>query len=169
MLHYCSHCGTALKPTDKHCPHCGAPINRDRSVQTPPIFTKDHETPRTGWEQFKIDYFSFNGRLPRRPFIIRSMEILILFFTLFILERMADPFQTNLLLTSLMGIPGIILIISYLSLGARRCHDLGHSGLLQILNCIPVVYLLLLVYLALAPGKKGANRYGPDPSDRNHI
>ena len=53
------------------------------------------------------------------------------------------------------------LIPSY-AVAARRLHDRGMTGWLQLLMFVPVGNLVLLVLLAL-PGNEGDNQHGADP------
>lgn len=50
---------------------------------------------------------------------------------------------------------------TFLALEIKRCHDLGRSGFLVLLNFVPLANVLLRFYLLLAPGSSGANRFGP--------
>ena len=45
----------------------------------------------------------------------------------------------------------------------RRLHDIGYAGPAALFLVIPGVQLIVLVILGLVPGKKGLNRFGPDP------
>ncbi|MGN1149281.1 MAG: DUF805 domain-containing protein, partial [Sutterella sp.] len=45
----------------------------------------------------------------------------------------------------------------------RRLHDIGYAGIAALFLIIPGVQLIVLVILGLVPGKKGLNRFGPDP------
>jgi uncharacterized membrane protein YhaH (DUF805 family) len=51
------------------------------------------------------------------------------------------------------------------SLGVRRLHDLGRSGLWLLLAFVPLVNLALAAVLLLAPGSDGANPHGERPSE----
>ena len=58
-------------------------------------------------------------------------------------------------------IPSFILGMGVLFQGAKRCHDLGRSGLWQFIPLYPIVMLF-------APGQRGENEYGINPKERIH-
>jgi uncharacterized membrane protein YhaH (DUF805 family) len=69
---------------------------------------------------------------------------------------------------------GIYLLIGYHALTvvpfwavtARRLHDIGQSGWLQVIAFIPLVAVvgaLVILVMAAIDGNVGPNRYGPDP------
>lgn len=48
-------------------------------------------------------------------------------------------------------------------LDIRRLHDLDKSGWLVLIMLIPIINLLFIVYLLVAKGTTGPNRFGNDP------
>ena len=61
---------------------------------------------------------------------------------------------------------GMILLAELLFLVAavvRRLHDISYSGTAALFLLIPGIQLIVLVLLGCFPGKKGLNRFGPDP------
>lgn len=63
-----------------------------------------------------------------------------------------------------VGIFGLIfqlaLLVPSLAVGARRLHDIGHSGWLQLLALIPVLGWIALIYLYAQPGNSKGDKYG---------
>jgi uncharacterized membrane protein YhaH (DUF805 family) len=55
-------------------------------------------------------------------------------------------------------------LVPLLALAARRLHDVGLSGWLQLLAIIPLGGLAVIVMVCLQ-GVHGPNRYGPDPRE----
>lgn len=55
-----------------------------------------------------------------------------------------------------------LLLILYLVAAVKRLHDIGLSGWVLLLSFLPSGEALY-VSLALIPGTKGPNKYGPDP------
>lgn len=69
----------------------------------------------------------------------------------------------NFLLSSLTcGVACLATIIPSYAVGARRLHDTGRSGWLQLLGLIPFVGLILIYWFAI-DGDQGNNQYGPRP------
>jgi uncharacterized membrane protein YhaH (DUF805 family) len=59
----------------------------------------------------------------------------------------------------------VVLIATVVILKAEvsRFHDLGWSGWAMLLTFVPLVGILAISFLFLAPGKKAANKYGEPP------
>jgi uncharacterized membrane protein YhaH (DUF805 family) len=103
--------------------------------------------------------FSFKGRIGRREMLITSLIFLaVCFFVL-------SPFTNVIVQTfNIMEIyESILFILIYGMLiwvqfaqGAKRCHDIGLSGMAQL---IPIFNLILF----FKEGDKGANKYGENP------
>lgn len=60
------------------------------------------------------------------------------------------------------GFGGLVFIIPQYAVGARRLHDTGRSGWLQLLGFIPIVGLILIYWWVLE-GDQGTNQYGGKP------
>jgi uncharacterized membrane protein YhaH (DUF805 family) len=56
---------------------------------------------------------------------------------------------------------GIALVIPLYAAGARRLHDTGKSGWLQLLILIPCVGVIILIVLWAQAGQQTENQYGP--------
>src|SRR5690349_5609227 len=133
--------------------------------------------------------FGFSGRLPRlRYFLLSLIPAIVAFLTGIIV---AIDFARGLagLQEPLLVACAVVFVLAWivgLSLTVRRLHDLGLSGwwilaiwfvpaaleagAVQWLNnpqlgstLSSVAALLIGVWLCLAPGTRGANRFGPDP------
>lgn len=50
-----------------------------------------------------------------------------------------------------------------MAVGARRLHDIGKSGWLQLNGLVPLLGWIFLILWVYKPGMVGANRYGADP------
>ena len=58
----------------------------------------------------------------------------------------------------------ILLPLPNCACSARRLHDLGMTGWISLIMCIPYVNILLAVYLCIPDGQKEANQYGEVPA-----
>ena len=130
-------------------------------------------------------YFSFQGRLGRVPFFVRTLYLTI---AAWIVTFAAIPlFSTDTRLGWWAGLAVVIaglamLIVGLVSIIVRRLHDLGLSGYHAIWVGMaeagwgalsygpPGVILLALPLLAIDlwlifwPGNAGANRFGEAPA-----
>jgi uncharacterized membrane protein YhaH (DUF805 family) len=97
-------------------------------------------------------YADFNGRAARPEFW---------WFVLFQVILMAVLGMVHQMLSSLAS---LALLVPALAVGARRLHDIGKSGWLQLLGLIPLVGWIILIYWACQPGSPEANQYGAPPA-----
>ena len=58
------------------------------------------------------------------------------------------------------GIWSLALLLPTLGVAARRLHDRGKSGWLQLLAVIPVIGGLIVLFMCIPEGDKEANAYG---------
>ena len=93
--------------------------------------------------------FSFTGRIRRWEYGISL--IVYLFIASLINASIADSNND-----SFLGIAYIPMLWFLWAQGAKRCHDLGNSGWMQI---VP----FYVIWLILEGGMRGENKYGPDP------
>lgn len=110
--------------------------------------------------------FSFNGRIRRLEYCLSyAVYVGYLMLAAFVVGIMK---KTGILWVDedkmsgvwfLMCLPAIYFLTAQ---GAKRCHDLGHSGWWQI---IP----LYVLWMLLADGKIGGNDYGPNPKGWNYT
>jgi len=119
-------------------------------------------------------FFTFSGRLNRKPYILRSLAAtflpVVLALVLFIVfagglkagqdYQHRDLLWLHVVLHSLLI---ILAIVAGFSLGVRRCHDLDKSGWWLLLGIIPYINVAWGLYLICRRGTVGPNRYGEDP------
>ena len=103
-------------------------------------------------EHFKkvvtTQFFCFDGRMSKRDFWMFMIPVIIL----------------NCLLNWTIIVP-LALILPALGATARRLHDLGKTGWLQLLGlvCPPIGSIIVLV-MCIPDGEAGENKYGPAPA-----
>lgn len=95
--------------------------------------------------------FSFKGRIRRTEYAI---SFVILIFFRILLEIAAEENNSGFTIVILL----FLIPVMWFSLaqGTKRCHDLGKSGIWQI---IPF-YVFILIF---KEGRFGMNNYGLDP------
>lgn len=119
--------------------------------------------------------FSYRGRIPRRVFWAANVTTLFVMypvlFVLHVIENRIDTSEES----SLQALLALMLLLAYLvflvaavwiefAILAKRCHDLGLSGLWSLVTLIPLFGAIwALIALGCMKGTAGPNRYGPDP------
>ena len=99
-------------------------------------------------------YFCFEGRTGRKTF---WQYILVCFLVSIILNLIPGVGKI------LSAIWFLALLCPSLGITARRLHDLGKSGWLQLLALIPVIGGLIVLILCIPEGTGEDNPYGPPP------
>jgi uncharacterized membrane protein YhaH (DUF805 family) len=61
------------------------------------------------------------------------------------------------------SIASLILFLPSLAVLVRRLHDTDRSGWWVLINVIPIIGWLVMLFFLLQPGSLGLNRYGPPP------
>ncbi len=181
---FCQNCGKELPEGAAFCPECGAKVAETVTPETvetvstaetvasaaaasTAVFDEENKAVKRE-ETFKEKYFCFQGRLNRKPYILRSI---LLSIGSGIAAGILGVLLGVLLGDSLLSYVGCAVIsaaafLSALSLCVRRLHDLNRSGLLWLLSFIPVINFFLAIYVIFFKGTEGDNRYGPDPLAR---
>ena len=108
------------------------------------------------------NYANFQGRARRSE--LWWFYLFALIVSLVIQAPIAAIFGQNTLYWIVSLILPIVLITPQLAVGARRLHDKGRSGWLQLLYFVPCVGVILLIVFFAQPGNAGDNQYGPAPS-----
>ena len=94
------------------------------------------------------EYFCFDGRMSKRDFWMFMIPVLI----------------ANCVLSWTFIVP-LALIIPTIGTTARRLHDLGKTGWLQLIGLIcPPIGSIIVLIMCLPEGDPGDNKYGPAPA-----
>ena len=104
-------------------------------------------------------YFCFEGRASRKEFWMFFLALVIINAIVNVIARVAP---------AVGGILSLIVFLAFLlpTLGAaaRRLHDTGKSGWMQLLALIPFVGGIIVLVLCALEGQKEANQYGEVPA-----
>ena len=97
--------------------------------------------------------FSFNGRIRRTEYGISYILYIIIYLANMglVINEYREP--SNPVIFLLIMIPAFWFLLAQ---GAKRCHDVGHSGWYQL---IPFYVLWML----FQDGQRGTNEYGENP------
>jgi uncharacterized membrane protein YhaH (DUF805 family) len=94
-------------------------------------------------------YADFNGRASRPE------------FWWFVLACFIFNVVANVVFASwIASLFSLALLVPSIAVGARRLHDIGKSGWLQLLGIIPLIGWVILIYWAVLPGQAEAILFG---------
>ncbi|MCL2549989.1 MAG: DUF805 domain-containing protein [Methanimicrococcus sp.] len=122
------------------------------------------------------EYFSYEGRLNRKPYFLRNIGVIIAAFLFGFVWGIAELISDTLdiIFSYLSFVFLLICMVFLLFQSIKRLHDLDKSGwylLIRLIAIIPfigfVIVLIFDLYLFLAKGTEGPNRFGPDPLGRD--
>ena len=93
-------------------------------------------------------YIEFNGRASRSEFWWFYLFVIICWIIGFVLGPIIEAII-------ILG-----LLIPYIAVQARRLHDIGKSGWLQLISLIPLIGAIILIVWSATEGTKKKNKYG---------
>lgn len=102
-------------------------------------------------------FFDFNGRTGKKDFWMFILFSIIINIALTIIGK---AIGTNILST----IYGLAVLLPSLSIGARRLHDTGKSGWLQLLALIPLLGIIILIVFWVKDSVAEENKWGAVPA-----
>ena len=99
---------------------------------------------------FTKKFFCFEGRAGRKEFWMWVLMVFVISIVLGLIPKVNNI---------LCGIFALAILFPYLGVTARRLHDTGKSGWLQLLGIIPFGFLIVFI-LCIPEGSKESNAYG---------
>lgn len=108
---------------------------------------------------WKYLFTSFEGRINRAKFWAGVGVLILASVVASILDAMLG------LDFGILGtLVGLVSIVFFVALYAKRWHDRGKSGWWTLIALVPFIgQIWILVELGMLEGDRGANQYGPDP------
>lgn len=116
------------------------------------------------WKRYAV----FEGRASRKEFWPFTLVNMVIIFTLSLLSTdfsLEDPADSDNMWTAVYF---IFIFAAFLpSIGVQICrlHDTGKNGAFVLLNFIPVIGGLIVLFLCAIKGEAQENQYGPPPMD----
>lgn len=112
------------------------------------------------------NFANFQGRARRSEFWwFFLFSSVILFVVQVLLAFAPDGFLDSTAFAVIASsVVGIVLLIPFYAVGARRLHDTGKSGWLQLLVLIPCAGAIILYVLWAQAGSEVDNQYGAPPA-----
>ena len=104
-------------------------------------------------------YFCFEGRAGRKEFWMFFLANVIINAIISVIGRVTvgiSPYIGGII----QLIYSLAILLPFLGVIARRLHDTGKSGWMQLLAFIPVVGGLIVLILCALEGQKEANKFG---------
>jgi len=98
------------------------------------------------------DPFTFHGRIRRKEYALSFFIYSAMSLFIKVMHEDSDKASINFVIYALLA----LMLWFLFAQGAKRCHDLGRSGWLQL---VPFYF----VWLIFAEGRRGKNQYGEDP------
>lgn len=108
--------------------------------------------------------FVFEGRARRKEFWMYHLQIILISIAASVLLAIFSKgsSEPSGILLGLFGIGSLVLGLPTIALSIRRLHDTDRSGWFLLLEFVPILGLIVLVFF-LQEGTPGNNRFGPSP------
>ncbi|NHZ65592.1 DUF805 domain-containing protein [Massilia genomosp. 1] len=125
----------------------------------------DMTSPVANSDTYVPKMFQLNGRIGRVRYLVYASVISLVMTVaiggvLAVLSQMAG-FMALVVVGLLMWIPMFVILFYIIR---RRLHDLGKSGWFALLQFIPLVNLVFVLWILFGRGNEGSNEYGPAPA-----
>ena len=98
-------------------------------------------------------YFCFDGRANRAEFWQWVLAVFVINIVLGIVDSIIGK-------PILQGLFGLAVLLPGLGVTARRLHDRGMSGWMQLLALIPFIGAIIVLVMCIPEGDAGENKYG---------
>jgi uncharacterized membrane protein YhaH (DUF805 family) len=108
-------------------------------------------------------YATFSGRSRRKEYWMFFLFVVLISIALSIVDVVIGTYSEAANVGLLSGIFSLATVIPWLALTARRLHDIGKSGWMQLLYIIPIVGFILWIIWSVKDSDPEPNKYGPNP------
>lgn len=108
-----------------------------------------------------LKYAAFTGRAGRSEFWYFTLFYVLVSVVTTIVDLVLD---TGDVYGGWVSTPvALALLIPSLAVAARRLHDSGRSGWLQLISLIPIIGIIVLIVFWCQDSAAGENKHGPSP------
>lgn len=108
-------------------------------------------------------YATFSGRSRRKEYWMFTLFSVLISVGMAIIDTLVGTYNAAAGIGLLQGLFVLAILVPSIALAARRLHDTGRSGWLQLLFIIPLVGIVLWIIWMAKDGDYGVNKYGPNP------
>ncbi len=108
-------------------------------------------------------YSDFEGRARRKEYWNFILIYLLTITPLGFIDILTGTMIFELGVGFLSGIYMLYMLCPIIAVTARRLHDTNHSGWWQLVNLVPLLGLVVLLFFTLQDSQPGDNQYGPNP------
>lgn len=124
----------------------------------------DLSTLRQGDATYSPSLFAIEGRIGRVRYLAYGLGAVFAAVVLWYgMAAVPIDVRSKLNMAPSMA-QALFLLFAGTVLARRRLHDLGHSGWWALIQFIPVVGIVFVLWLLAAPGVRMPNRFGPAPA-----
>jgi uncharacterized membrane protein YhaH (DUF805 family) len=117
-------------------------------------------------------YATFGGRASRAEywwFWLFSIVVVSIGLAIDVLVLGSDAITSSRGLGLVSGIATLVLALPSLAVQVRRLHDQEKSGWFILLNLIPLIGGLIILWFNIRRGTPGTNIYGEDPIETRQL
>ena len=111
-------------------------------------------------------YSIFEGRARRKEYWYFILIYLLTLIPLSFVDFLTGTLDPITGLGFIGSIYMLLMLYPTLAVTARRLHDTNRSGWWQLLNLLPLVGFVVIVYFTVQDSQPGANQYGPNPKNQ---
>lgn len=110
-------------------------------------------------------YATFSGRASRSEYWYFALFFLVAYVALSAVDGVLGTYSQREEVGLLSSIFALAVVVPALAVTCRRLHDIGRSGWWQLLNFVPLVGFIVLLFWLVKDTVPGDNEYGPSPKN----
>lgn len=112
-------------------------------------------------------YAVFSGRARRKEYWMFVLFTALITIAIVVLENLVGIADSETGYGVIGALYSLAMVLPSIAVSVRRLHDIGRSGWWFLINFIPLIGSLILLFFHVQPGQPHENQYGPDPKDEH--